>query len=304
MASYYVKGYTTPDGVNSRADVREWQSKLGVKADGIWGPNTQAAYEKYSSANSLNKFQEYYGTIMDALSVPSISVNVPSKAELKEDISSYLRPSVDLAITKRRAAGETAKAELDADAVSRGMGASTYVSSMKEREDDDTESDISIMEAQYTATLAERIAAALEKYQAMSLQAQMQNAQYAYNAQTTAMNLASQWFNSYMNNAARAVKGSGGRGGKSGRGGGLASKNMSTLDYVRFVSGLSAPERSMLYNSGSTEWTLMRAELEDALGKDGYRTVRNAFPIVGSTGAKSITKTNYDKARDTWRWMR
>lgn len=36
MASYYLKGYTTPDGVNSRADVREWQNKLGVKADGIW----------------------------------------------------------------------------------------------------------------------------------------------------------------------------------------------------------------------------------------------------------------------------
>ena len=237
---------------------------------------------------------------MGALNVPSISVSVPSKAELKEDISSYLRPGVDLAISKRRAAGETAKAELDADAVSRGMGASTYLSSMKEREDDDVQSDISIMEAQYTATLAERIAAALEKYQSMSLQAQLQNAQYAYNAQTTAMNLASQWFNSYMNNAARAVKGSGGRGGRSG----LASKNMSTLDYVRFVSGLSAPERSMLYNSGASEWVMMRTELEDALGKDGYRTVRSAFPILGSAGVKSISNKNYDKARDTWRWAR
>ena len=137
MASYYLKGYTTPDGVNSRADVREWQSKLGVKADGIWGPNTQAAYERYANASSMSKFQEYYDTILGALNVPSISVSVPSKAELKEDISGYLRPGVDLAISKRRAAGETAKAELDADAVSRGMGASTYVSSMKEREDDD-----------------------------------------------------------------------------------------------------------------------------------------------------------------------
>lgn len=92
MASYYLKGYTTPDGVNSRADVREWQNKLGVKADGIWGPNTQAAYERYASANSMSKFQEYYDTILGALNVPSISVSVPSKAELKEDISSYLRP--------------------------------------------------------------------------------------------------------------------------------------------------------------------------------------------------------------------
>lgn len=179
------------------------------------------------------------------------------------------------------------------------MGASTYVSSMKEREDDDVQSDISIMEAQYTATLAERIAAALEKYQSMSLQAQLQNAQYAYNAQTTAMNLASQWFNSYMNNAARAAKNSS-RSGKSS----TASKNMSTLDYVRFVSGLSAPERSMLYNSGASEWVMMRTELEDALGKDGYRTVRSAFPILGSAGVKSISNKNYDKARDTWRWAR
>ena len=296
MASYYMNGYTPPEGVNSASKVKEYQRQLGVKADGIWGPNTQAAYERYANASSMSKFQEYYDTILGALSVPSISVSVPSK----EDISGYLRPGVDLAISKRRAAGETAKAELDADAVSRGMGASTYVSSMKEREDDDTQSDISIMEAQYTATLAERIAAALEKYQSMSLQAQLQNAQYAYNAQTTAMNLASQWFNSYMNNAARAVKGSGGRSGKSG----TASKNMSTLDYVRFVSGLSAPERSMLYNSGASEWVMMRTELEDALGKDGYRTVRSAFPILGSAGVKSISNKSYDKARDTWRWAR
>lgn len=102
-----------------------------------------------------------------------------------------------------------------------------------------------------------------------------------------------------MNNAAKAAKNSG-RSGKSG----TASKNMSTLDYVRFVSGLSAPERSMLYNSGASEWVMMRTELEDALGKDGYRTVRSAFPILGSAGVKSISNKNYDKASDTWRWTR
>lgn len=297
MASYYLKGYTTPDGVNSRADVRQWQEKLGVKADGIWGPNTQAAYESYSSANSLNAFQNYYNTIMGTLSVPSVSVNVPSREELSKDISSYLRPSVDLAITNRRASGETAKAELDADAVSRGMGASTYVSSMKEREDDDVQSDISMMEAQYTATLAERIAAALEKYESMSLQAQMQNAQYAYNAQTMAMSLAGQWFNTYMNNAAQNAK-SNYRSSSGSKG--LASKNMSTLDYVRFVSGLSISERSMLYNSDATEWTLMRMELQDALGNDGYKQVRSAFPIVGKTSMTGTAWKSMNKMRD-WR---
>ena len=46
MAKYTVPGYTTPSGINSREQVMAMQRKLGVTADGIWGPNTQAAYEK------------------------------------------------------------------------------------------------------------------------------------------------------------------------------------------------------------------------------------------------------------------
>ena len=38
-----MKGYTLPTGVT---DVKQMQTQLGVKADGIWGPTTQAAYDK------------------------------------------------------------------------------------------------------------------------------------------------------------------------------------------------------------------------------------------------------------------
>ena len=42
-------------GVNpsamTSAEVKEWQRKLGVTADGIWGPNTQAAYDKLMNPN-------------------------------------------------------------------------------------------------------------------------------------------------------------------------------------------------------------------------------------------------------------
>lgn len=42
-------------GVNpsamTSAEVKEWQRKLGVAADGIWGPNTQAAYDKLMNPN-------------------------------------------------------------------------------------------------------------------------------------------------------------------------------------------------------------------------------------------------------------
>lgn len=45
MAGYVLSGYTTPTGVNSASAVKAMQRELGVKADGVWGPNTQAAYE-------------------------------------------------------------------------------------------------------------------------------------------------------------------------------------------------------------------------------------------------------------------
>ncbi len=293
MASYYLSGYAVPEGVSSRADVRDWQNKLGVKADGIWGPKTQAAYESYSAANGANKFGEYYGMIMNSLSVPSVSVSVPTKAELKEDISSYLRPSVDLAIEKRRTRGESAKAELDADAVSRGMGSSTYVSSMKEREDDDTEDDVSMMEAQYTATLAERIASALEKYESMSLQAQMQNAQYAYNAQSTALSLASQLYGTYLANSSKSTGSSGSGSGKSAK-----KSGMSALDYISFVSGLNTAERNKLYNSADTDWSAMRTELVDALGNEGYKSLRSAFPVIGQVDLSSTAWKSKNKAKE------
>ena len=50
MANYYVKGYTPPAGIKSTEDVKRKQKELGVKVDGIWGPNTQAAYDKQSSS--------------------------------------------------------------------------------------------------------------------------------------------------------------------------------------------------------------------------------------------------------------
>ena len=56
-ASYGGSGGTSSgsSGVNpsamTSAEVKEWQRKLGVTADGIWGPNTQAAYDKLMNPN-------------------------------------------------------------------------------------------------------------------------------------------------------------------------------------------------------------------------------------------------------------
>ncbi|NCB31704.1 MAG: hypothetical protein EOM66_09900 [Clostridia bacterium] len=52
MGRYYVNGYVTPEGINSKAEVKRMQAALGVKQDGIWGPQTQAAWNAQSQGGS------------------------------------------------------------------------------------------------------------------------------------------------------------------------------------------------------------------------------------------------------------
>ena len=47
MADYYVQGYRPPAGVKDKQGVMLWQKTIGVKADGVWGAQSQKAYENY-----------------------------------------------------------------------------------------------------------------------------------------------------------------------------------------------------------------------------------------------------------------
>jgi len=49
--SHVIAGYQTPQGVNTAADVKRIQTQLGVRADGIWGKETDGAYRRWSTAN-------------------------------------------------------------------------------------------------------------------------------------------------------------------------------------------------------------------------------------------------------------
>jgi hypothetical protein len=157
------------------------------------------------------------------------------------------------------------------------MAASTYVSSMKEREDDDVEEDVSMMEAQYTATLAERIASALEYYTSLGMQAASANAQTAASARNAAASIAAQWYQSYLDSLAA---GTAFPGADSGSGGGL-----SVEDYLKYVSMLSASEREALFSSSSSYWAQRREELIGALGKEAYEALVKSYGrTLGTSG--------------------
>ena len=171
MPKYYMNGYTPPEGGNSASKVKEYQRQLGVKADGIWGPDTDAAYRAslnrsaqrqaqsrsgfdWGDSGRNEAFDGYYNAIRNSLSVPTVTVKAPSAGEVKDMWSGVLRPSADAAIERRNRAAEREMAEIDADAVSRGMGQSSYVTSVKARQMEEAQDDISDIEAQYGAALA------------------------------------------------------------------------------------------------------------------------------------------------------
>lgn len=296
MPKYYLPGYATPPGVDSREAVKEYQRMLGVAADGIWGPVTQAAYENYGSASKPNLFNsdvfmDYYSYILGAISPPGISVRVPTREELAKDYEASMRPNVDLAIENRRARGEETKAEIDADAASRGMEASTYVTSVKEREGDDVDGDVSMMESQYSAALAERISAAMQYYASLELQAASTNAQMQANATNTALTLASQWYQNYLAGLGSGAAGYGGGSGGAGSGGGSGGSSGGGLkeeDYLGYVFGLTPDQRAGLFYSTVDYWKVRREEIIAAIGPARFNTLLKSLSsmngALGSVG--------------------
>jgi len=286
MASYYMDGYTPPEGVNSASDVKKYQEQLGVKVDGIWGPDTDAAYRaslaqqnnggfSWGDSGRDQIFDNYYNAILQSISVPTITVDTPSREEVSDMWSEILRPGTDAAIEQRNKAARQDMAELDADAVSRGMGGSTYVTSVKAREMEDAQDDIGQIEAQYSAILAERIYETLSKYDQMNLSAQQYNAEAAAAAARTALSMASDWYSQYLaqQNAAASAAGK-----SSGKSSGSSKKSgLSAADYTEYIRNLTPSQQKLLFNSTNEYWSSRRDEIYSALGSTLYENLKKQY---------------------------
>ena len=105
-----------------------------------------------------------------------IVYNAKSEDEIRSSVSAWLRPSYEQAITMRKEQTLTNKANLDADAIARGMGASTYVTDVKNRQQNAEASDIATMESDYGATLAKYVSEGVETENDRQLEVQKFNA--------------------------------------------------------------------------------------------------------------------------------
>jgi len=128
------------------------------------------------------EFQKYWETMVAANPVQKLSYTPVEVDEVTEDsaankIQSWLNPYIDKSVKARQANTRANQADLAADAYSRGMGSSTWLSDQNSRQFAAEQGDISNLRANASMTLAQGIADELSSYRNRKLQADTTNAQ-------------------------------------------------------------------------------------------------------------------------------
>ena len=108
---------------------------------------------------------QYYQSFMADNSIPQgqityndIATENKSDADLTAQVAASLRPKTDASISSLRSSVVSQKAALDADAASRGMTRSTYLTDMKGRLSQQEQQSMAAIESDYGATLAAQVA--------------------------------------------------------------------------------------------------------------------------------------------------
>ena len=122
-----------------------------------------------------------------------------SEEEIRSTVAAWLRPGYEQAIANRQEQTLTNKANLDADAIARGMGASTYVTDVKNRQQNAESRDIATMESDYGSTLAEYVSEGVEDEANRALQVEEFNAEQRQKAYEMAYAAALVFFQEYKN---------------------------------------------------------------------------------------------------------
>ena len=117
----------------------------------------KAARTTYGVTQSDNALERFIEQMYQQFTPQEVTYDARSEEEIRNSIAAWLQPSYDEAISDRKEQTLLNNANLDADAISRGMGASTYLSDVKNRQQSAEASDIASMRADYGATLAKNV---------------------------------------------------------------------------------------------------------------------------------------------------
>ena len=129
------------------------------------------------SATYSEAYQRIFSSLPKQTITPTeITLDAKTRESIANDVSAYLRPYYDMAAQERQQTAVQSRAELDADAYSRGMGSSTWLSDKKSRESQAAASDVAGIYSQYGAALSEGVSSQMQTYEANRLAVDQQNA--------------------------------------------------------------------------------------------------------------------------------
>lgn len=191
------------------------------------------------------EFARIYDQILGSLKPEQMSYTAPTAAEIAAQISEYLRPTVDQQIKNRQNATRQQRAQTDADAASRGILASTWVTDLKNRLYQQEAADIAAAESDYRSQLLQGVYNRQAQEADRAYQIEMFNTQMRQQAESDAYNRAADMYNLYLQNKKRGSgsgSGSGGGGGDE-TGGDGGEDGFDLTGYIQYLKGLAGRKK-------------------------------------------------------------
>ena len=156
-------------------------------------------------------FEAIYQRMKEEYAPQLVSFTPTDEKTLAERISAVLRPVYEKAIAALYRGNKRQDAELDADAISRGMGSSTFVTDMKRRQDNATAEGARDLESDYGSKLADQLYKAMGAERDKQLEVEKFNAQQKSDALAQALAAAKVLYEAYLAEKSKRKHGGGGR---------------------------------------------------------------------------------------------
>lgn len=232
------------------------------------GPAPASAAAAAPVASDEDVIKGYLSSLYAAYQSSPLTYVPQSRDALKAGIEDWLRPPVEQAIAQRKSLTGAYHAQLDADAIARGMGGSTYVTDVKSRQKDSEAGDITKLESDYAANLAKQLAQALEGERDRALETDMFNLQNDQAAYLKAYEAAIDLFKAYKGRSAPVNAGLLSQGG--------------VTDWDGYLDGLSGEQRRSLYEGATADDLILRNRLICDVGAMNYLLLQQQYPTSAS----------------------
>lgn len=143
----------------------------------------------------------------------TIDYNPASPSALKSALAKVMRPDYEKAIANRQKTAAKNRAAIDTDAAARGMGSSTWVTDVKNRQNDAAATDIAGLEGDYLSALYSNLLGKMSEQEANKLSVDQFNANARQNALAQALATTNQWWQNWKPQTSGGTGGTGGNGG-------------------------------------------------------------------------------------------